>query len=292
MKFDVLGAGFRAYLLDALGNKNTADRYYFAVKRLLADIQFNRLAEVPREALEARLEQVRRKSDYSAAKNGLCWLRRYDETLQLPDEAFLKAVGSQKRNFSSRPAKTLYLDTIRKKVNALQNEKLKYAYRLMMVSGLRVSEAAGLKKEDIHIAGGKICVEVRRGKGGSNGLVECMEDPYLAEQLKRYLEQFQAKDEVFYSAATMKRRAGELGLECHDFRRMAAIMYRKEELQEHKKPIREANEGTREFLRHVRFSTTKRYLFNRKLKVKKRKAPEDSQEGIDMNCTNVDTPHG
>lgn len=268
MKYDVLGEGFRASLVAGLGNKNTADRYFFAVRRLLSDWQFESCAELDPAELQRRLLAVKGKSNFLAAKNGLKWLKKYDPTLQLPDKSFFDATGPTKRNHSVRPAKTLYQDTISRKINALHNEKLKYAYRLMMKSALRVSETAAITKKDITIDGGHITVNVTHGKGGSNGRVECMDDPYLAKRLSDYMETFDDDDRLFYAASTMKKRAHELGIECHDLRRVAAITYRREKKQEPEATTESADEATKEFLRHARFSTTKRYLYNRKLKIK------------------------
>lgn len=268
MKYDVLGEGFRASLVASLGNKNTADRYFFAVRRLLSDRQFESCAELDPAELQRRLLAVKGKSNFLAAKNGLKWLQKYDSTLRLPDKSFFDATGPTKRNHSVRPAKTLYQDTICRKINALQNEKLKYAYRLMMRSALRVSETAAITKKDITIDGSHITVNVTHGKGGSNGRVECMDDPYLAKKLSAYMEAFDDDDRLFYAASTMKKRAHELGIECHDLRRVAAITYRREKKQEPEATTESADEATKDFLRHARFSTTKRYLYNRKLKVK------------------------
>ncbi|MDE6687560.1 MAG: hypothetical protein K2K17_09610, partial [Lachnospiraceae bacterium] len=60
-----------------------------------------------------------------------------------------------------------------------------------------------------------------------------------------------------------------LGIECHDLRRICAITLRNELKKE--MPVEEANAQVKEQLRHARFSTTKRYLFNRKLRVKEKK---------------------
>ena len=57
--------------------------------------------------------------------------------------------------------------------------------------------------------------------------------------------------------------------ECHDFRRIAAITYR-DKRRADGEPLTDANEETKDFLRHARFSVTKRYLRNRKLKFVKK----------------------
>lgn len=272
MKHDILSA-YRQHLQSAIKNRNTADRYYFAVAKLLSNYQFDSLDEISREALETELMKCRSKNDFSAAKNGLLQLHSFDHRLNIPPTDFLKEQSLQKRNRSKRPAKTLYLDTITRKVNAVKDDKLKLAYRLMLASGLRVGEASQLTKENITIEGENITVNVKHGKGGSNGRVECMNDGYLAGRLHNFLEDKEDNEKLFYAQSTMRQKANDLGLECHDFRRIAAINYRREQLQQGA-AYPEANEQTKDFLRHARFSTTKRYLFNRKLKIKRPDPPE------------------
>ncbi len=73
----------------------------------------------------------------------------------------------------------------------------------------------------------------------------------------------------------MREKADELGIECHDLRRIFAQTTREELKKE--MPVAAANEIVQQRLRHARFSTTKRYLFNRKLKFEY----EESEEEMD-----------
>ena len=269
MKYDIL-TGFRKHLEGMVDNKNTADRYYFAVDRFFRPLRFNRLEDVSPEWLTEQLAAVSGKSEFSAVKNGLKYLAGYDRSLQLPTEQFFRAEGRKKRNGSKRPSKTLYLDNISRAVNGMENLKLKLAYRLMMVSGLRVFEVAALRKEDITIEGNVITLHVRSGKGGKEGMVVCLPDSYLARQLQNHINFSSAAGErLFYSTDYMKHEAGRHGFECHDLRRIAAITYRQERMREPDMELEQANAETQAFLRHERFSTTKRYLFNRKLEIRK-----------------------
>lgn len=268
MKYNLL-AEFRAYISGVCPNKNTADRYYFAAQRLLNGFQFDRFQDIPPSFLEQRLSACRNKNQFSAAKNALKHLEAFSGgTLRLPTEDFFDQTAKAKRNRSVRPEKLLITDKISRKINALRDEKLRYAYRLMMASGLRVSETAGLTRQDISFdEDGGITLNVRHGKGGANGLARCLPDEYLSRELPVFLETLSPDEKLFYPAQTMKDRAVELGLECHNFRRIAAMSHRNGLLKEGA-DYHEANDETRKFLRHARFSTTKRYLSNRKLKFK------------------------
>lgn len=268
MKYDIL-SGYRQYLQQIIPNRNTADRYYFAVDQLLRDYQFSSLGEISRERLEHGLEQIHGKNNFSATKMGLKHLYNFDTSLNLPTESFFKEQNIRKRNHSVRAAKTLYLDTIRKKTNAIRDERVKLAYRLMLVSGLRVGEVSQLTRDDLSFGeDGCIIVRVRFGKGGSNGEIVCMPDLYLSDRLRAYLANKAFGQRLFLAQSTLRQKAHQLQLECHDFRRIAAITYRQNQMGDANISRFAANEKTKFFLRHRRFSTTKRYLFNRKLRFK------------------------
>jgi len=167
------------------------------------------------------------KNRFSAAKNGLTHLKAFDKSLNLPPDKFFRETAARKKNRSVKPAKTIELETVHRKVNAIRDVRLKTAFRLMEKSGLRVSECAALTKRDIQIDGdGVIKIDVRHGKGGSNDVITAMPDEWLSGKLSKLLEPL------------------DDGYELYD-----------------------ANEETMDFLRHKRFSTTKRYLRNRKLKI-------------------------
>lgn len=270
MKYDILEP-FKEYLQENLP-KHTAGTYYSAVTKLFKEVQFNSLEQItPEWILENAKENFKTKNEFSAVKNGLKWLGRLHPELQLPtEEAFLN-VSSRKRNFSKKRKKVIYLNPTQRKINQISNEKLRYAYRLALVSGLRVSELADLEAEDISFREGKIYVNVRHGKGGHGGVVECTQDTYLMERLPGFLEE-NTLGKLFYSESYLRQCADKLGIECHDLRRIYAINTRNQLKKE--MPIAEANLMVQRSLRHERFSTTKRYLFNRKLKFEYEKTQE------------------
>jgi len=156
-------------------------------------------------------------------------------------------------------------------------------------SGLRVSECAALEKRDFKLEDGVLKLDVRTAKGGSVDTVRTIEDPWLAAKLQEVLEPLGADDKPFYSASTMKNKAAKYGIECHDFRRIAANEYRDGLLDEGVARA-DANTATQGFLRHSRFSTTKRYLTNRRLSFSKnsqKKSSENSQNPL-TECENDD----
>jgi hypothetical protein len=89
----------------------------------------------------------------------------------------------------------------------------------------------------------------------------------LYDRLQDYVSRVQATqgEKLFYSEATMRKEAGRLGMECHDLRRIYAILSRRE--LKAVMPAAQADREVQRSMRHVRFSTTKRYLYNRKLRM-------------------------
>ena len=273
MKYDIL-LPFRSYLNDTFSNKNTADRYYFATKKLLTGCHFNDLAELDTELIKKRLAATKTKHELSAAKNGLFHLETFckEKTNLSPNRNFFTAESKKKFTMKTRSERIIRISRTKRKINAIRNCKLKYAYRLMLVSGLRIFEVAALTKNDITINGEDITVKVRSGKGGKSAEIQCITDPYLSHRLVKYLAEQSAGKKIFYSATTMRHQAAHLGFECHDLRRIAANTFRRQRLASGEK-VYDANRQTSEFLRHERFGTTRRYLmgsnFNRKLIIQK-----------------------
>lgn len=113
-------------------------------------------------------------------------------------------------------------DTYFRKINRLNNEKLKLAFRLQYRSGLRIGEIAELDKDrDIIFDDiGKITLRVRLGKGRKSRTVEVVDDPYLYSRLKAHIEGLNEGEAIFYSESYLKKKAFEYGIRTHDLRRI------------------------------------------------------------------------
>lgn len=266
MKYDIL-LGFKQYLKETM-TPNTAKTYFTAVKKVFGDYNISSLGDVPKEHIIRQLKTFKTKNELSAAKNGLKKLYEYDSSLKLPDEADFKNIARHKRNKVKSKGKMVDFDQMMRKTNAIRDEKLKYAYRLAAISGLRVSEIADLEPGDISFSDGYIKVHVRNGKGGKEGNVICLKDEYLYERLGEYMKGMEADERIFYGQGYMRKYAYEHGIQMHDFRRAFAVL-EKRELQNQGYSLKEANEVVQEQLRHTRFANTERYLSGRKIIAKK-----------------------
>lgn len=277
MKYDILEE-FKVYLTQNL-EKNTAKTYYSAVKNLLKDIDFNNLNQIRTDDIVEKIGKLRTKNQVSAAKNGLKHLAAFDSSFQLPEEQEFIDISIHKRNWVKSKGKKVDYSKVKRKVNATKNEKLKYAWRLAEISGLRVSELADLEPGDIKFReDGRIEVFVKRGKGGKPGNIVCLSDDYLYEKLKNYVLSVNEGKKIFYSESYLRENANKYGMQMHDFRRGFAIESKKRYLESGLTAI-EANKAVKEDLRHSRYSTTKRYLYGRKLKLNGDKKPKIEDKG-------------
>lgn len=266
MKYDIL-KGYKLYLQEVL-TKNTAKTYYAAVNKVFEDFNFDSLGQVSDQAILDKVRKFGSKNQVSAAKNGLKFLKKFDKSLNLPTDAAFSEILRHKRNYVKSRGRRVDFDKMQRKVNALRNNKLKLAFRLASISGLRVSELADLTAEDISFGDdGSITVTVKNGKGGKPGQVKCLQDKYVYDKLQEYCKD-QGDNKLFYSANYMKEKAGDMGMEMHDFRRAFAKL-KKMECMAQGATAYEANAEVKAGLRHERFATTKRYLYGRKIVTRK-----------------------
>lgn len=263
MKYDILN-DVKQQMKEEL-NENTAKKYSASLVKLFGPIQFSEVSEISKEYIEQNTDRMfRTKNEFSAVKNGLKFFKKCYPDLQIPSEEYFKVCSLQKRNRSKKPKKQLSLKNTRDAIAGIQNDKLRLSYELAIASGLRVSELEAIHKNDLEFSeDGGLAVRVTAGKGGANGRVECIRDAGMIRELQQYVEGLASEDRVFFSEAYMRRAATEAGFECHDLRRIFAQRRRRELMQN--MSAYEANAEVQKSLRHARFSTTKRYLFNRKL---------------------------
>ena len=152
-------------------------------------------------------------------------------------------------------------DTYFRKINRLNNEKLKLGFRLQYRSGLRIGEIAALNKEkDITFGdAGEITLIVRNGKGQKSRKVDVVDDPYLYNRLKAHIESLGEGEVPFYSESYLKKKANEHGIRTHDLRRINSRERFRNELQEGRTK-RAARRAVGKQLGHENPATTSLYL--------------------------------
>jgi len=167
-------------------------------------------------------------------------------------------------------------DTYFRKINRLNNEKLKLAFRLQFRSGLRIGEIAALDKENDIIFNdtGGITLCVRLGKGGKSRKVDVVDDNYLNTRLRTHIEGLGAGEALFYSESYMLKKAYEHGIRTHDLRRINSRQRFRSEMEEDSGK-RAARRAVSSQLGHENPATTSLYLG------REWSSNSDLEEGID-----------
>jgi integrase len=146
----------------------------------------------------------------------------------------LKEIHESKPKFRRRRHKTFKLATAVRKINNIKNKKLQIAYKLMLLTGLRVDEAANITKKDIEFEKGtkrknsklEYVINVIGGKGGKDRSLYGIQDDYLIRELQKLVEPLNDSDKIFFSANYMQKVAKKNGFHCHQLRRaFAQIVY-------------------------------------------------------------------
>ena len=119
-----------------------------------------------------------------------------------------------------RKIETIDYKLIDKKIKHLKNAKLKLCYQIILATGLRVSEIAGIFAKDCEITDNDITFNFI-GKGGKKEsvMIKSAEYDILYRQI---IENTPLDKKSFYSAINLQTKANELGFKCHDLRRIYA----------------------------------------------------------------------
>lgn len=251
-------------------SQNTAKAYLNAAKKLFKGISdkgpyFVELQDIRREDIEQYLAKIRTKTKFSMYKNALKELKSIHKDLDIPEDEYFKKESLLRMNRRKKAPDPIEESKIKRKINALKDKKLKLAYRVALANGLRISEVANLKKEDVKFEDGKLNISVKGGKGNKDRNVLGLQDEYLERELKEHILNLKDGEKLFYSAKHMKNKAGELEFECHDLRRIfAQNLYQEEKKNVHHPG--EAKQKVKEKLGHSRLKTTKIYLSRKIIK--------------------------
>jgi len=162
----------------------------------------------------------------------------------------------QKKTVKKRSAKTITkISTVNKKINAIKNKRIKLAFRLQQLAGLRIGEVSKLTKNDIEFKDGKVFVTVRDSKGGKSRKVSTiLKDAWLSRELQNLEER---KGIMFYSESTLRVKAWNLGFKTHKLRKVAAKTIN---LRYSAKSEEERKELLRKYLGHENTKTLNIYI--------------------------------
>lgn len=247
MKYAVLD-NFKAFLRGRYASRATVKQYAAWASRLLEGQFFNDLAGVNMETMAAELErQTKNRNEYSQAKNALLNFAEFAHR-----EARIPALKKPKKR-KYRKLKTKKLEDIKNKIHVIPDKKLTLCYKMMLATGLRVGELAGIEKRGIQAleSGGFSLIFVPKG-GGTNTITIPPQEKYICKALAGILQPQNSADKAFYSVGYLQENAKQRGFACHDLRRAFA-----------KTTYRDSGGKlayTAEKMRHTSPRTTKIYL--------------------------------
>ncbi|MBN1467996.1 MAG: tyrosine-type recombinase/integrase [Fusobacteriaceae bacterium] len=203
-------------------------------------------------------ENMRYRDEVSHFKSALKEVYNLDRT----SFSKLKDIHDKKIKRPRKIREQTQLLSIWRTVNAIRNKKLKLAFRLSFVSGLRIKELAEIKKTDLIFDDKekKIIVNVRKGKGNKpRYLWTIMPDEYLYNGLNELVKDLNENDQVFYSRSYLGSMATKYNFKNHDLRANTLRVIYYSDSQEKEKTI----EVCQDFLGHSRKSKTYLYYLNK-----------------------------
>ncbi|MEN8907175.1 MAG: tyrosine-type recombinase/integrase [Clostridiales bacterium] len=203
-------------------SKTTKETYYNSLKNALSNQEFSNISEIDINKLKDYLyNNAKRKNDVSKVKNSLALLFKSNNEPMYKKINEIEKIRKLKPKGRKQIQEELQLKNTLIKINALKNKKLKLAYRLMVTSGLRISEISNLKKKDIEFCDNdRIKVHVTKGKGDKRRkFLTFWNDKYLYDSLKDHVKSMVDDENLFYSESHMRRNAGKLSFKSHDLRK-------------------------------------------------------------------------
>jgi integrase len=249
---------FREYLIKSKIPKNTVKNYSTELKNAFLGQEFSNINEINIEKIEKHLKNIKSKKSANNLKIALKKFKELNNDFKY-DEFYIDLESSKKSHIRlTKFKKPLYLASTMHKINALDNERFKMAYKLMLNGALRSDEAGNIKKEDINIKDNDIEINIKHGKGGFSRKIKLIDPKYFNENLAKYLKLFSAGENIFYSANYMQKKAKDLGFMCHDLRRASSQIVEKLNSDKDKE---EAAEAVKKHLGHsLKTRTYKKYL--------------------------------
>jgi len=223
---DNLLESFRKQLKEKF-SPDTAKTYFSSLNCALKNQSFSSRDEIKWDLILEHALTLKNRTQVSKLKNAL---KHFDHDNYLEHKEYLDKIHLSKWKAKRKYHETFMLDSTLKRINNIRNMKLKIAYRLMLLTGIRVQELSNVKKGDIVFEkktkrkNGKESygITIKRGKGGKARSIFGIKDDYVQKNLKELLNNLNDDDKVFYSANYMQQTASKYGFHCHQLRRAFA----------------------------------------------------------------------
>jgi integrase len=225
--------------VEIIPENKSQERYYYQFKQF----QNSNLE------LEDYLKSLKNKKEISNLKRAFEIMKDIDISTRYDCLDLIKKYHQIKPKAQKRPESQFKLKPVQNSINRLKNKRLKLAYRLEIISGLRVNEIADLEPRDIFIKDGNISIHVRHGKGNKERFIDCIcKDNYVLNGLIDL--EVRKNGKLFYSESYLRNKT--TNFHTHDLRKGAShIKYFNDSSDE-------AVENLQEFLGHSK--TNRGYL--------------------------------
>jgi integrase len=222
---------------------NTQERYRKALKQFLDS----------KKSLENFCnEDLKNKKQIQKLKSGFKLFNSDKNLIEI-----LNIKEKYKDKYAKQPEEQFKLRKAECAINRLKNERLKIAYRLQIISGLRISELANLERKDIIFKKGRLYINVVNGKYNKDRIVKCLPDKFVLDKLIGLDNRENGK--LFYNKQYMIDEAREINFHPHDLRKtFAQIFYYNNPVS-----VEESKDQLREQLGHVKNSNTYLKYINR-----------------------------
>jgi len=251
MIYDLL-ASYKDYLLETY-RPATAETYYKRLSTLFEGQSIsNTASKLDIEKVLEKLSTIKHRNYFSQSKNAFLHFCEFqDISLSADTLGNIKELEEVTRK-KYRKLDPIDYTQVNTKIKHIKNKKLKLCYQVIVATGLRVSELAGISASDCLISGDEITFHFT-GKGGKQEAVtlQAVEYPRLYQGVREFIEKTPSNRKLFYSANYLQTKAKELGFKCHDLRRAYAKI-------EHKKCRSKAQVMKK--LRHSSIKNTNIYL--------------------------------
>jgi len=243
---------YRTYLEDFL-QQETARTYTHRLGVLLQGQDlFQTVDNFDMDKVLEILSEIKYKNHFSQSKNALFYFCKF-KNIKIDTKTIRKIEELEdKTKKKYRKLKKKNFKDIEKKIHYLRNKKMKLCYKVLITTGLRVSELSQIKKEDCNILENEITFHfLAKGGKKETSSLQKTENFKLFNDVLDLIKNTKPYKKVFYSANYLQMNAKKLGFSCHDLRRACAKL-------EYKKT--KSKEATQQKLRHTNVKNTNIYL--------------------------------
>jgi integrase len=200
----------------------TAKNYIVELRKAFLGQEFNKVSEIDSIKIENYIQTIKNKKSANNLKIALQKFKELNNDFQYNEDVidYESAIKSHKR--TTKFKSPFNLSSTLHKINALENEKFKFGYKLLLNGALRVDELSKLTKENFNFDSDNFTLNLKYTKGNIPRNVEPIDTNYLKDTLPKFLKNFSEGEKIFYSASNFQKKANNLDFRCHDLRRASS----------------------------------------------------------------------